>query len=189
MVESDTLKIAGREISRSASPVNTNKILLGLLGLTTACFLVLVSWSMRETVANEGDSAPSFRITTDSGQVVTPTQFGGKVLVLNFWATWCAPCVSEIPSLDELQKQLKADGAVVVAVSIDKNDKKYRDFLNRFHVTFDTARDPAADISSSYGTFQVPETYIIKDGKVVRKLIGEQNWSSDNTVAYIKGLL
>ncbi len=67
--------------------------------------------------------------------------------------------------------------------------KKYRDFLNRFRVTFDTARDPEADISSSYGTFQVPETYIIKDGKIVRKLIGEQNWSGDNTVDYIKGLL
>jgi len=189
MVESDTLKIAGPETSRLGSPVSTNKILLGLLGLTTACFLVLVALSMHESVANEGDSAPSFRITTDQGQVVTPTQFGGKVLVLNFWATWCAPCVSEIPSLNELQKRLKGEGAVVVAVSIDKNDKKYRDFLNRFHVTFETVRDPAADVSSSYGTFQVPETYIIKDGKVVRKLIGEQNWLSDSTVDYIKGLL
>ena len=56
-------------------------------------------------------------------------------------------------------------------------------------MTFDTARNPAADISSSYGTFQVPETYIIKDGKIVRKLIGEQDWAGDNTVGYIKSLL
>ena len=189
MVLSDTLKITGREKSRAASPVKTNKILFGLLGLTTACFLVLVAYSMRETVANEGDAAPSFRVTTDQGQVVTPTRFGGKVLLLNFWATWCAPCVSEIPSLNQLQQRLKGDGAVVLAVSIDKNDRKYRAFLDRFHVTFDTARDPEADISSSYGTFQVPETYIIKDGKIVRKLIGEQNWSGENTVEYIKSLL
>jgi cytochrome c biogenesis protein CcmG, thiol:disulfide interchange protein DsbE len=189
MVESDTLKIRDRASPRVVSPVNTNKILLGLLGVTTACFLALVAWSMRETVTNEGDSAPAFSIRTDQGQEVTATNFGGKVLVLNFWATWCAPCVSEIPSLNALQKRLRSSGAVVLAVSIDKNDQKYRAFLNRFHVTFETARDPAADISSSYGTFQVPETFIIKDGKIVRKLIGEQNWTEDNTIDYIKGLL
>ena len=189
MTESDTLKIAGRALPRSASTVKTNKILIGLLGLATVCFLAVVAFSMREITTKEGDSAPSFAIRTDQGQEVTPTSFGGKVLVLNFWATWCAPCVSEIPSLNELQKRLKGSGAVVVAVSIDKNDQKYRDFLNRFKVGFETARDPAADVSSSYGTFQVPETYVIKDGKIVRKLIGEQDWASDNTIDYIKSLL
>jgi peroxiredoxin len=172
-----------------AATASTNRLLFGLLGLLTITFLGLATWSIRDTSAHEGGPAPSFHLKTDQGRVVSPEDFGGKVLVLNFWATWCAPCVREIPTLNELQQQFRDQGVVVVAVSIDKNQSKYRTFLNRFRVSFDTARDPSADISSSYGTYQYPETYIIKDGKVVRKLISEQNWVSDDSIQFIKSLL
>ena len=168
---------------------NTNRLLFGLLALLTIAFLSLATWSIRDTSAREGGPAPLFRLKTDQGVVVTPENFGGKVLVLNFWATWCAPCVREIPSLDAFQREFRDQGVVVVAVSVDKNESKYKNFLNRFRVSFDTARDPSADISSRYGTFQYPETYIIKDGKVVRKLIAEQNWVSDDSIQFIKSLL
>jgi cytochrome c biogenesis protein CcmG/thiol:disulfide interchange protein DsbE len=168
---------------------NTNRLLFALLGLLTITFLGLATWSIRDTSAHEGGPAPLFHLKTDQGMVVSPEDFGGKVLVLNFWATWCAPCVREIPSLEQLQREFRDQGVVVVAVSIDKNESKYKNFLNRFRVSFDTARDPSADISSSYGTYQIPETYIIKDGKVVRKLISEQNWVSDDSVQFIKSLL
>jgi peroxiredoxin len=172
-----------------AAGSNANHILLGLLGLLTVVFLGLATWSIRDTSAHEGEAAPQFHLKTDQGREVTPANFGGKVLVLNFWATWCAPCVREIPTLNEFQRQFRDQGVVVVAVSIDKNPVKYQNFLNRFRVSFDTVRDPGADVSSTYGTFQVPETYIIKDGKVVRKLIAEQNWVSDDSIQFVKGLL
>ena len=184
----DSSSTGGAEPANAAS-ANTNRLLFGLLGLLTITFLGLATWSIRDTSAHEGGRAPSFHLKTDQGRVVSPEDFGGKVLVLNFWASWCAPCVREIPSLNEFQRQFRDQGVVVVAVSIDKNETKYRNFLNRFRVSFETARDPSADISDSYGTFQIPETYIIKDGKVMRKLISEQNWVSDDSIQFIKGLL
>jgi cytochrome c biogenesis protein CcmG, thiol:disulfide interchange protein DsbE len=152
-------------------------------------FLGLIGFSLRDTSAKEGGAAPAFAITTDQGRRVTPTSFGGKVLVLNFWATWCSPCVQEIPSLNEFQKRFANSGVVVVAVSIDKNAQKYQRFLDRIHVSFGTARDPGADISSEYGTFQYPESYIIKDGRIVRKFDNAADWTSDDITQYVESLL
>ena len=111
------------------------------------------------------------------------------MLVLNFWATWCGPCVQEIPSLDQFQKHFGKAGVVVVAISIDKNAQKYRDFLSRIPVAFDTVRDPNGDISAKYGTFQYPETYIIKNGRVMRKFPEAENWLSENMTQYVRSLL
>ena len=146
-------------------------------------------FSLRDTSAKEGGTAPEFAITTDHGRRITPTSFGGKVLVLNFWATWCSPCIQEIPSLDQFQKKFSGTGVVVVAVSIDKNSQKYKSFLEHVHVSFDTVRDPSADVSAQYGTFQYPETYIIKDGRIMRKFAEAENWMSDDITHYVQSLL
>ena len=149
----------------------------------------LIVTSIKETVIDVGDKAPQFTITTDRGLKLTPASFGGRVLVLNFWATWCQPCVAEVPSLNQFAKATQDSGVVVLGVSIDKNEKLYNAFLRRFQVSFQTARDPEADISASYGTFKVPETYIIdKTGKVVQKVIGERNWTDPEIISYVKGL-
>jgi cytochrome c biogenesis protein CcmG, thiol:disulfide interchange protein DsbE len=171
-----------------ASSVRTNALRTLLVVLTTV-FIGLIGFSLRDTSAKEGGTAPAFSITTDQGQRVTPKSFGGKVLVLNFWATWCAPCVQEIPSLNDFQKRFAGSGVVVVAVSIDKSAQNYRRFLDRIHVSFDTARDPGADISNEYGTFQYPETYIIKDGRIVRKFDNAADWTSDDITQYVQSLL
>lgn len=169
--------------------MNTNTALKALLLVFTLCFVGVIVYSLRDTSAKEGGKAPQFSITTDNGQRVTATSFGGKVLVLNFWATWCTPCVQEIPSLNEFQKEFAKDGVVVVAVSIDKNPQKYRNFLDRIHVAFDTARDPSGNISAEFGTFQYPESYIIKDGRVMRKFPNAENWLSDDVKQYVQSLL
>jgi cytochrome c biogenesis protein CcmG, thiol:disulfide interchange protein DsbE len=169
--------------------VKTDYTLRGLLAVLTLLFVGLIGLSLRDTSAKEGARAPEFSITTDEGQRITPASFGGKVLVLNFWATWCSPCVQEIPSLNEFQKRFAKDGVVVVAVSIDKNPDKYHRFLDRIHVSFDTARDPSANIASEYGTFQYPESYIIKDGRIVRKFDNAADWTSDDITQYVQSLL
>ncbi len=173
----------------STGKVNTNNVLRALLGALTVAFVGVIVFSLRDTSAKEGGRAPEFSITTDQGQHVTPVSFGGKVLVLNFWATWCSPCVQEIPSLNQFQKRFAKSGVVVVAVSVDKNPQKYRAFLNRIHVSFDTARDPSADISAKYGTFQYPETYIIKGGRIMRKFPEAEDWVSDDMTQYVQSLL
>ena len=126
--------------------------LIGLLGALTLTFAGLIIVSLRDTSAKEGGQAPAFTITTDQGKSITPESFGGRLLVLNFWATWCGPCVQEIPSLNVFQQKYADKGVVVVAISVDKNPDKYRAFLQKIPVTFATARDASADISAQYGT-------------------------------------
>lgn len=177
-------------MSTTAHPSSKTDNAIRLAILILFCALAwIVYTSTRERVIEVGDAAPDFSITTDRGLKVTPTSFGGKVLVLNFWATWCSPCVEEVPSLNEFQAAVASSGVVVVGVSIDKNPALYDKFVKRFNVKFQTARDPEADISASYGTFKIPETYIIdKSGKVVQKIIGPRNWNDPQIIDYVKTL-
>ncbi len=163
--------------------------LIGLLGALGLALAGLVIFSLRDTTAKEGGSAPAFTITTDQGKTITPDSFGGKLLVLNFWASWCAPCVQEIPSLNVFQRRFSDKGVVVVAISIDKSAEKYKSFLQRIPTSFATARDPGADISTEYGTVQIPETYLIKDGKVLRKFPNAENWTDDEITHYVESVL
>jgi cytochrome c biogenesis protein CcmG, thiol:disulfide interchange protein DsbE len=169
--------------------VTINNSLRALLALLGVAFAGIIVFSLRDTSAKEGGKAPQFSVATDQGKTVTPVSFGGKVLVLNFWATWCPTCIEEIPSLDAFQKRFAKDGVVVLAVSVDKNEQKYKKFLDKVHVNFDTVWDPKADVSTSYGTFIFPETYIIKDGRIQRKFGNAENWVSDDMTRYVKGLL
>jgi cytochrome c biogenesis protein CcmG/thiol:disulfide interchange protein DsbE len=170
--------------------VKTELVLRAVIGILLAAVVFVIIGSFRERVTIVGDTAPDFSIVTDTGHTVTRSNFGGKLLVLNFWATWCPPCVQEMPSLDSFQKQFASSGVVVLGISVDKSEKAYRDFLRRANVAFQTARDPSAKISSDYGTFKYPETYIINtSGKVVQKIIGPTNWTDADTIRYVKSLI
>jgi cytochrome c biogenesis protein CcmG/thiol:disulfide interchange protein DsbE len=177
-----------------------SKVDLAIKG-TIAALLValgwLVVWSMQEHIVGVGDTAPNFTITTSAGDQVTPRNFGGKVLVLNFWASWCTPCVEEAPSLNEFAKTLKDSGVVVLGVSVDRNQQLYQNFVKRFDVSYPTARDPEENLSYRYGTYKIPESYIIDhNGKVVRKYAGLPerdgqaiSWMDPELVGFVKSLL
>ena len=168
----------------------TDRILAVTLAVLFAGFLYTIRNSFEQRIIEKGDSAPSFAITTDSGKKITRSDFGGKLLVLNFWATWCPPCIEELPSLSDFASSVKDSGIVVLAVSIDKNEKVYRQFLQRNRVGFETARDPEANIAADYGTFKWPETYVINsDGKVLEKYISNRNWTDPTLMASIKAML
>ena len=169
---------------------SADRIFAGAIVLLAIVLVWVVAGTLQDRVINAGDTAPDFKITGDDGKTYTRENFGGKVLVLNFWASWCAPCVQEAPSLQAFGEQLRGDGVVVLGVSIDTNEKRYKQFLQRFHLTFPTARDPEANVSSSYGTFQIPETYVIdRTGKVREKIISNQNWVDPAFVSRVKALL
>lgn len=168
--------------------MNSTNALRALLLLLVLCFLGVIGYSLEDRSAKEGAAAPTFSITTDDGKTVTPTSFGGKLLVLNFWASWCEPCIQEIPSLNQFTREFAPDGVVVVAVNIDKSEK-YKNFLHRVPVSFEVAHDAKADVSTEYGTFLVPETYIIKDGKVMRKYAEALDWTNPDIQQYVKSLL
>lgn len=153
-------------------------MLIGGIAVLAIGMAVAVYPTLEQRVVGPGDAAPAFSVKTDGGRTITAADFGGRVLVLNFWASWCQPCIEEFGGLSRFAQETSGQGVVVLAVSIDRSDKAYKRFLESTRPNFQTSRDPEADISSSYGTFLVPETYVIsKDGKVVKKIIGAiENW-------------
>ena len=145
---------------------------------------------MKRLVQVGDRSAGFFSIKADNGRTYTQANFGGKLLILNFWATWCPPCREELPSLDALQRTLGGKGLVVLAVSVDKDEKVYRDFLAANKVAITTARDASQDINREYGTVQFPESYIIdQNGKVVEKIISSTNWMDERMLSHVQSML
>src|ERR1700694_5229076 len=111
------------------------------IGVLTLALAFIIVYTMQDHIVQEGDRAPNFTITTDSGKQISPRDFGGKGLVLNFWARWCVPCVQEAPSLTEFQKMLASSGVVVLGISVDRRPDLYANFIKRFQLPFPTARD------------------------------------------------
>jgi cytochrome c biogenesis protein CcmG, thiol:disulfide interchange protein DsbE len=125
----------------------------------------------------------------DAQTKISLSQFRGQVVVLNFWATWCPPCVEEMPSLVEMQRRLKAKGVTVVGVSMDVDEKAYQQFLKDHGVNLLTVRDPDQKSSSLYGTFKFPETYIIdRNGVMRRKFIGAVDWTAPEVMDFLAKL-
>jgi cytochrome c biogenesis protein CcmG/thiol:disulfide interchange protein DsbE len=134
-----------------------------------------------------GSSAPDFTIQ-DSDRTVALHDFRGKIVVLNFWTTWCEPCIIEMPSLVRLQKQMGAKVAVL-AVSTDEDETAYHNFLRKYNIDFLTVRDPNRKSADLYGTTGQPETFIIDTkGVLRRKFIGPVQWNSPEIVDYLQKL-
>jgi len=135
-----------------------------------------------------GSNAPDFTVQ-DSDRKVTLSQYRGQVVVLNFWATWCPPCVQEMPSLIQMQQRMKDKGIVVVAVSIDVDETAYHRFLKTYQVNLLTVRDPDQKSPGLYGTHGWPETYIIdRSGVIRRKFIGPVEWNSPEITDFLTKL-
>ncbi|HEU5335734.1 MAG TPA: TlpA disulfide reductase family protein [Terriglobales bacterium] len=135
-----------------------------------------------------GNPAPDFTIQ-DGATAVTLHNLREKVVVLNFWATWCPPCIQELPSLEQLQSRFKDRGVEVVGISVDVDGKAYQQFLKDHKVDFLTVRDPDQKTNSLYGTFKFPETYIIdRRGILRRKFIGAVDWNEPEIVDFLSKL-
>jgi thiol-disulfide isomerase/thioredoxin len=158
------------------------------IGVLMVAFVYVIYASIHVRIVVAGDEAPAFTVRTDSGRQVAVPDFGGKLLVLNFWASWCPPCVEETPSLSQFAGQWKDKGVVVVALSVDRDGKAYDAFLRKYHPAFETARD--FKIHEDFGTFMYPETYIIDShGKVMKKIAEGADWNDPALNQYIQSLL
>lgn len=135
-----------------------------------------------------GNRAKDFTVQ-DSDRKVNLDQFKGQILVLNFWATWCPPCVEELPSLEVMQERMRSHGVVVLGVSIDVDNNAYHRFIKERGVNFLTIRDPEQKVAQLYGTSGWPETYIIdRQGVIRRKFIGAVEWNSPEVLQFLSKL-
>ncbi|GAC1357653.1 MAG: TlpA disulfide reductase family protein [Acidobacteriaceae bacterium] len=157
-----------------------------LPGATALALLLSSGCDRGDHPNNLSRPAPLFTIG-DGVQTLDLARLRGRVVVLNLWATWCAPCVQELPSLLDLQRSQPQ--LAVVGISTDQDDAVYRSFLRQHHVDLVTVRDGDQRINALYGTVQIPETYIIdRNGILRRKFIGAQVWTSPEIVGYLKSL-
>jgi cytochrome c biogenesis protein CcmG, thiol:disulfide interchange protein DsbE len=133
-----------------------------------------------------GSTAPQFTVT-DGAKTVDLSKLRGHTVVLNLWATWCAPCIEELPSLLAMQRLLPQ--VTVVAISMDEDESTYQRFLAQNHVDLVTVRDASQRVNAMYGTVQIPETYVIdRNGVLRRKFVSAQNWTSPEIIDYLNKL-
>ena len=136
-----------------------------------------------------GKTAEDITLNVD-GKSGHLSDYRGKIVVLNYWATWCPPCVEETPALIELNKRISSRNGVVLGVSVDEDEQAYKKFIQDHGINFPTSRDASKKSAQDYGTLMYPETYIIdRKGKIARKVIGPQDWNSAEMVAYFDALL
>jgi cytochrome c biogenesis protein CcmG/thiol:disulfide interchange protein DsbE len=153
--------------------------LLALLAFVTAC-------DRGEHPKFVNRTAPDF-IVQDGTRTVALSSLRGKVVVLNFWATWCPPCVDEVPSLVKMQAQMR-DQVTVFAVSVDEDETIYRKFIHDYGAEgLLGVREPSHKSADLYGTTGYPETFIIdRNGVVQRKLVGPVNWTDPEMISYLR---
>ena len=136
-----------------------------------------------------GQPAPRYAATTLAGDSASTTALAGKVVLLNIWATWCAPCREEIPFLQTLYERHRADGLEIVGVSVDARgqDDAIRDFAQEFRMTYPIWRDPDERVQSTFLALGVPASYLIDRTGVLRwKRLGTIH-ESDTTLTRALG--
>jgi peroxiredoxin len=135
-------------------------------------------------------AAPDFILPDLSGKTVRLRDFRGKVVVLNLWATWCTPCVAEMPTLETLWKRMAGRDLVLLAVNQDERTDGVRGWVDGQELTFPVLLDPRAQVAHDYGVSGYPETFVIdRNGRVVHHHIGFRDWSEPEIVAALEHLL
>ena len=140
----------------------------------------------------KGDKkAPDFSLLDLHGKKVGLKQFRGKIILLNFWATWCGPCKEEMPFLEILHQQFKEKDFVVVTVSVDYEEAKLvREFVNKQRYTFPVLLDPKCEVLDLFEVKAIPTTFIIdKKGKMLGRAIGPRDWKCQEAISLISVLI
>ena len=139
----------------------------------------------------EGYLAPRFSLRNLKGNLEGLDDHSGKVIFVNFWATWCVPCVKEMPSFENLYRRYRSQGLTLLAVSLDKGDSsKVQDFADKHKLSFQILLDTEGVAEKLYPSFSIPFTYVIdKQGRVVARVDGAKDWESSETFEAVEHLL
>ncbi len=168
-----------------------------------ALVVIIVAWTGRDRfqTPGPGTAAPPFEVVTLAGEPVTLDTYRDQVVLLNVWATWCAPCRYEMPSMQRLYDELEGEDFEIVAISVDGRQRGSAGpmgqpagdpgaFADSLSLTFPILWDPEGRIMRSYRTTGVPESFLIgRDGLIYRKVAGATEWDRPEYVEFIRRLL
>jgi len=140
---------------------------------------------------SEKSQAPEITVVSLDNQQQTLTSLKGKVVLLNFWATWCPPCREEIPSMMKLNSFMAGKPFQMICVSVDEGGKKaIEEFFKNSGFSLPAYTDATGQAAKTYGITGVPETFVIdKNGVIVKKVIGGLDWNSPEVIAFLEGLM
>src|SRR2546425_6415799 len=194
MPEQDVALSSTSAASVRSRPAVRRRLIVILGGLAILVFAFGMVWlqSSKYEPLVVGMTAPNFSLPDLRGKTQRLTDYRGKVVFLNFWATWCKPCREEMPSMEILYKNFERDGLVVLAISIDRvtTKKDIPPFVKSLNLTFPILIDSWGQTDKRYKLMGVPETYIIDQQGVLReKVIGPRDWTILDNLQTLTGLL
>jgi len=179
-----------RKVSISWKEAVLLAIFIALIGLIAVFFLARDKG--RETkIIGAGDRAPEFSLPALDGKFVSLSGYRGKVVMVHFWATWCPPCVDEMPTLEALYRALKGKNFEIFAISADEGGAgAVTAFMRKNKLSLPMLLDPDKTIAALYGTFKFPETYIVDRQGVVRyKEIGSRDWTAPESMDIVRNII
>jgi peroxiredoxin len=142
--------------------------------------------------AMEKEGVPDFELAQMDGKKLRLSDYRGKIVILNFWASWCNPCVEEFPSMMKLIEEFKGE-VVIVAVSSEESKPDIETFMKAFQLpkpNFNVVWDPDKAVMQKYGVEKVPESFLVgRDGKLIRKVMGIENWNTPDAIEFFRLLL
>ncbi len=166
-------------------------ILLAVAGLLILFSLKQNNSYLKFAPLKAGHAAPNFKFPGLDGEMVSLSDYRGQVVLVNVWATWCRPCVEEMPSMEKLYQKLKNEKFEILAVSIDVlGTKVVAPFMKKYALSFPALMDPNGTIKNLYQTTGVPESFIVnQEGILVQKIIGPRDWAAPAVVDYFRDLM
>jgi peroxiredoxin len=146
---------------------------------------------MRINPIKGNKKAPDFSLKDLNGKKFEMKQFKGKVIFLNFWATWCGPCKEEMPGLEVLHRQFKEKNFVLLTISVDyEGMKPVREFIDKHQYTFPVLLDPKSETLDPFEVKGIPTTFLVdKNGRMIGKAIGSRDWKSPEVMSLLNLLI
>lgn len=134
-------------------------------------------------------AAEDFALPMPGGGTFKLSEHRGKVVMVNFWATWCPPCLEEMPAMERLYRKQKEAGFTLVAVSVDSDGARIAPFVREHRLTFPIALDPRMDLANGYAVRALPSSFLVgRDGNLAALAIGPRHWDGDAALSVVEGL-
>jgi peroxiredoxin len=145
---------------------------------------------LRLEIPEKTTVAPEFELKDPAGKQLRLNELRGKVVFLNFWATWCPPCIEEMPAMEKLHHKLEEDGLVILAINFQEGPERVKEFFAENNFTFKTLLDHDGKVAELYQAWALPVSVIInKRGEIAARAMGIKDWSSDEALEFFRKLL